>query len=97
MRHPVCAAASNAAAHTGPYDERAPFRKTIPHLRRGTSRRSACGMTHSTGALLSRLAARARLHAIPPAHRRSLRDARPSGLTNDTTLDTMAAVRSATI
>jgi len=36
-------------------------------------------------------------HAIPPAHRRSLRDARPTGLTNDTTLDTMAVVRSASI
>jgi len=50
-------------------------------------------MTHFIGALTARAAP----HAIPPAHRRSLRDARPTGLTNDKTLDTMAAIRSASI
>jgi len=53
----------------------------------------AGGMTH----FIDALAARSTPHAIPPAHRRSLRDARPTGLTNGATLDTMAAIRSAII
>jgi hypothetical protein len=49
------------------------------------------------GVLSPALATRATRHAIPPAHRRSLRDAPPTGLTNGATLDTMAVIRSATI
>jgi len=48
----VRAAACNAAAQTRDRaTERRLFRKAIPHLRSGTSRRGACGMTHFIGVL----------------------------------------------